>query len=464
MIMRRRLRPLSRAIRRLFFFLRPFSPKSLFGRALLILLIPLVLIQIIVGAVFVERLFGDVTDQMSATTAPLLRELALSPSGEAPPLAKALNILRIDPPQPLPNPRFGRSEWEDVSARYVFRALERHVPELLAVDLSAARGRVHLWLDAPGAPTGIIQFDLPRAMLSANNPHQLLVLMIFASLMLGAVAVVFLRNQLRPIRQLARAAEGFGRGAHLPVHPRGAREVRAAMHAFLEMRARIERHIEQRSLMLSGVGHDLKTPLTRIKLALSLLDLGPEQEEVMRDIDQMARMLDEYLDFARGDALEAPEEMSLEALIRRFRLRFGGREIELRIDEGIDGNARLLLRSLALERAIDNLLSNATRHGARQMLSLSQRGGMLEIAVDDDGPGIAEADRARALRPFVRLEEARSLSKDSGVGLGLSIAADIAKAHGGVLILEDSPLFSGLRARISIPLQRMTTTAHGAII
>jgi two-component system, OmpR family, osmolarity sensor histidine kinase EnvZ len=298
-------------------------------------------------------------------------------------------------------------------------------------------------------PKGPVRVEFERSRVVARNPHQLLVLMVVASLFLTLISFLFLKNQIRPIRQLAEAAQDFGRGRSTSYRPSGATEVRLAGSAFLDMRHRIERHIEQRTLMLSGVSHDLRTPLTRLKLGLSMLDEDPEVAAMKRDVDEMERMLDAFLDFARTNALDDPAVVDAAAFARDAvadAARGGGEAVLA----GVEGGGRVSLRPLAVRRALDNLIGNALRYGTRAEVSVSVMERAVRFTVEDDGPGIPAGQRELALRPFQRLDAARNQNRGSGVGLGLAIAADIARQHGGVLRLGESARLGGLRADLVI--------------
>jgi two-component system osmolarity sensor histidine kinase EnvZ len=274
--------------------------------------------------------------------------------------------------------------------------------------------------------------------------------MMGSALILLSIAILFLRNQVRPIERLARAAESFGKGRSVPdFKPYGATEVRRAAQAFLTMRERIDRHVSQRTEMLAGVSHDIKTPLTRMKLALAMMS-GKEVAELKGDIAEMERMLDEYLAFARGEGGEASETADLGELVRdavaaAARTR-PGREVP------VVGPEHLLLsvKRAALRRCLTNLVDNALKHGKRVVVNLARDQRFAEIAVEDDGPGIPESRRDEAFRPFTRLDEGRNL-QTGGSGLGLSIARDIARAHGGDIVLGKSAL-GGLKATIRLPV------------
>jgi len=257
------------------------------------------------------------------------------------------------------------------------------------------------------------------------------------------IAYIFLRNQLRPITKLAKAAEDFGKGRPVSYRPRGALEVRAAGRAFLDMRARIDRQIEQRTLMLSGVSHDLRTPLTRLRLGLSLLPEDAEVAALQKDVAEMERMVDEFLSFVRGDAMEGSSPTDVVALIEGVLARSGA-GVHL---AGVSGGAEpVQMRPQAVARAVENLVSNARRFADRVEVRLDYQDRSLRIIVEDNGPGIPEAQREEALRPFTRLDVSRDPNRGGGVGLGLSIASDIALSHGGALRLSKSERLGGLRA------------------
>ncbi len=440
--------------------LRPKAvlPRNLFGRALLILLVPIVLLQLIVGLVFFQRHYQRVTEQMTRSVA---RELiygterldaapdAATAAGALAEIGRPLGLsFRLDASQALaPGAKLGPL---DFTGRTVVATLADEIDRPLGIDLLGDSRTVGIRI-----PTGkgVLAVEVPRTRLSVSNPHQLLVLMLISSIVLGAIAVAFLRNQVRPIRQLAEAAEAFGKGRSLPFRPAGAEEVRRAAGAFLSMRARIERQIEQRTTMLSGVSHDLRTPLTRMKLTLALMDDSEETAGLRQDIDQMERMLSEFLAFARGDGLEesAPTDPFLlaERLVEDSQR--SGREVDLReIDESPQDRV-VELRPVAVQRAVENLIGNAARHGSRVALTVRLTTRALEFVVEDDGPGIPAEDRARAVAPFSRLDAARNLDAGSGVGLGLAIALDIARSHGGSLELGASGSLGGLRATLRLP-------------
>lgn len=427
-------------------WLKRFMPRGLYGRAAMILIVPIVTLQLVVSIAFLQRHFEDVTGQLTyglGVELQLLREeLAEGGLAEAAGVAESLGIELTEGAGPdWVGDEVVRRRWYDLSGRVVVDVLLFMVPEISWIDLAEDDKQVQLGLTVAGES---VEMTLTRRRVSASNPHQLLVLMIFTGILMTTVAFLFLRNQVRPIRRLARAAEAFGKGRVLDYSPRGALEVRAAGRAFLDMRARIERQIEQRTMMLSGVSHDLRTPLTRMKLGLTMLEQGPDTDALIRDVEEMEALLTAFLDFARSDALDDPEEVDVLALARQVAEdagRMGGR-VELVLPDAVPLSA---LRPGAVRRALSNLLTNALRYGSRARLSLTVMDRSLRFTVEDDGPGIAPGDRDRAVRPFARLDEARNQNRGGGVGLGLAIANDVARSHGGNMRLSDSADLGGLR-------------------
>ena len=413
-------------------FLKPFAPRTLYGRAAAILLLPMLTLQLAVAAVFVQRHFEDVTAQMTNNllleVELVLRALERQPFGEVQQgVAEELKIeLRSWDGMPSGN----RMVFYDISGRTIVPLMRSRLDGLLEIDLSD----LDFVLLGLMSPKGLVQLKLERDRVSASNPHQVLVLMVFTGIFMTLIAYVFLRNQLRPIKRLSVASAAFGRGQRVELTPSGALEVRAAGQAFLDMRDRIERQIEQRTMMLSGVSHDLRTPITRLQLALELME-GPEVEDLKKDVAAMQMMVDSFLNYARDLAADPVEDVDLVALCAQLAARMtppAGFELV--------GAPRLCaLRPVPIGRAIENLLVNAGRYGSQIILALHFEETGLRISVHDDGPGIPEAQRAAAAKPFVRLEAARGQNQGGGVGLGLAIAADVARSHGGQLVLGAVP-------------------------
>lgn len=434
--------------------LKPILPRSLFGRAALILIAPIVAIQLVVSLNFVQRHYEGVTRQLTEGTVIGLRHLIMetdrmpdlvAAQGRLAALAADLAFRAELPARESPPAQDLRSGW-DWSGRVVIKELRKALPQVRVVDLVTADGEAKIWLEGRH---GLVWLLLDRRRVSATNPHQLLVLMVGVSVLITLISSVFLRQELRPITKLARAAEAFGKGQSLAYRPKGATEVRAAGNAFLDMRHRIERQIEQRTLLLSGVSHDLRTPLTRLKLGLAFLPEDAEQAAMLQDVAQMERLVEEFLSFARGDAMEPSEVADPVALVRRVvenAVRSGQAVAMGRIEGGVD----VRMRSQAIERALENLIGNAVRHGTRAEVGLVIGDRLARFLVEDDGPGIPKELRAQALAPFARLDAARDPNRGGGVGLGLSIAADVARSHGGDLRLGQSTSLGGLRAEFYI--------------
>ncbi|HLS18881.1 MAG TPA: ATP-binding protein [Paracoccaceae bacterium] len=431
-------------------------PRGLFGRALLILVLPIVLLQLVVALVFVQRHYDSVTEQMAGA---IQRELqyAVEAVEDAPNVDAARRTLRrmsgplgfellLQPEAELEH----RSELQllDRTGREISKTLRR-VGRPIQLDLVSYEKHVDA---AIATEKGVVRALIPRRRLSPANPHLLFVWMAASAVLLTTIAILFLRNQVRPIRELAKVATAFGHGRSLRFRPSGADEVRRAGAAFLDMRARIERHVEQRTQMLSGVSHDLRTPLTRMKLALAVMDETPETEEIARDIDEMVHMLDGFLAFARGEdgepsapasPVELAEEVASDA-------RHNGVPIEVFTEIETPDSGLVEMRRGAMKRGLSNLVENAAIHGDHVFISVRLTRKMLEFTVEDDGPGIPPEMREEVLRPFVRLDEARNQDLP-GTGLGLSIALDVARSHGGALSLDESPQLGGLRAILRIP-------------
>lgn len=443
-----------------FEWLKSVMPRGLYGRAALIMFLPVVVVTVVVTLLFLQRHFEDVTRQMSEG---MSREILLVDElvYEAPDpqtaqkmvwdVASALGIeVRFDPPVAAKEGRI----YYDFSGRVVTETIRDLVPAVQVVDLHDLRDVV-LVLDGPHGP---YEQRFSRKRVSASNPHQLLVVLIGTSLLMTVIATIFLRNQMRPIRRLARVAEAYGRGRVLPYRPSGATEVRQAGTAFMDMRNRLERQNEQRGLMLSGISHDLRTPLTRLRLGLSMLspDYAPDSEEIdglVSDVTAMGQMVDAFLAHARSTALERRPTLNnahdfLQQIIADAQR--GG----LPVTTGqiqVDPQAKVTFRADSLRRAIENLIGNGVRYGTRVQVDAALGPGYFRISIEDDGPGIPAERREEATRPFTRLDPSRNQNMGQSMGLGLSIATDIARAHGGQLRLGDSEHLGGLRADIVLP-------------
>ena len=429
-------------------WLKPYVPRSLYWRATLILLLPVITLLLVVSIVFIQRHFEGVTQQMTETVS---REIvAVLGDGTRPPealinqpIARTLEIdLSVMRKEDIPETDF--RQWFDFSGVVVIREFKKKFPNLQVLELTDD-SQVHLYFLRDGQG---IRLAFDRRRVSARQPHQLLVNMVFFGVLMTVISYIYLRKQLRPITRLARAAEAFGRGRHVPYRPTGAAEVRAAGGAFLDMRARIERQIEQRTLMLSGVSHDLRTPLTRLRLGLAMLE-EDEAEPMLRDVDDMQRLLDGFLAFARGAQEGEAEPVDPIALVRKIVEDAQRSQVNVTLTE-TSGEGEISLRTSSIRRAVENLINNAVRYGSRAEVSVVLTDKSLRIRVEDDGPGIGAESRDEAVKPFTRLEPARNQNRGTGVGLGLSIVLDVARAHGGTLRLGQSDHLGGLQADIVI--------------
>ncbi|WP_084864017.1 ATP-binding protein [Salibaculum halophilum] len=437
----------------MFQWLKRYLPRGLYGRAALILILPVITLQLAVSISFVQRYFEDVTEQMTRSV--LLDLTYVTDRVNAAPDAPAARAAIADTADALalkvtlpdrPVPQADSRRWYDFSGLVLRRVLRDGLvglgPILLPDD-----DRVRLWIETAHGPMSV-GFDRQRV--SASNPHQLLVLTVLLGLLMTVIAYIYLRNQLRPIERLANASAEYGRGRVVPYSPTGATEVRAAGHAFLDMRARLERQTQARTLMLSGISHDLRTPLTRLKLGLDMLD--PEEvAPLARDVADMERLLEAFLDYARGAAEDERAPVDPVALARKVIA--DAARMGQAVEQGamVGEGASVQLRPMALRRALENLIGNALRFGDRARLGVQVSPRAVRFSLEDDGPGIPPGARDDAVRPFTRLDPSRNQDEGPGVGLGLAIVADIARSHGGTLRLADSEDLGGLRVDIVLP-------------
>ena len=422
------------------------------------ILFPVVVLQLVVGAVFIQRHFARVTTQMTASVgleliyaADLVEEMDSVDGAKAvlSSLERPFNIrLELQADQTIaPEVRY---YFYDISGRAMIESLRHNIKRDIAIDLTQSNWAVEVLIQTS---RGVLKARIPRSRVSASNPHQLLVLMIFTAIVLTVISALFLRNQVRPIIRLAEASEAFGKGRVEEFHPSGATEVRRAGISFLAMRTRLERQIEQRTQMLSSVSHDLRTPLTRLKLSLAMMEGGEETSHMQQDVEDMEQMLDLFLSFARGDSLEVSKLVDPQKLIGKVVVdcQRSGREVGFDFNNQTPQSSKMKLRAGAVSRAITNLLSNALRYGSRVSLVAKLSEKNLTVVVEDDGPGIAQLDRENALKPFVRLDQSRNQDNAGGVGLGLAIVADVARSHGGTVQLSSSRKLGGLKVTFTIP-------------
>jgi two-component system, OmpR family, osmolarity sensor histidine kinase EnvZ len=431
-------------------------PKGLYKRSLLIVIVPMVLLQSAVTLAFMQHHWDLVTRRLSEAVARDVGALTdlyqrLPPGQDDASLANlASERFRMDasllPAGPLP-PVMPRSFYGalDPLTRTLPKEIRKEVTEPFWIDTVGRSGLMEIRVDLGGR---VLRLVTRRALAYEANAHIFVLWMLGAMIVLLTVAIIFLRNQIRPILRLARAAEDFGKGRDLDFSPHGAREVRQAGHAFIEMKRRVERATEQRTAMLNGVSHDLRTMLTRFKLSLALLDNSADGEFLQKDVDEMGQMLEGYLAFARGDTGEATAQVNIASMLEDLREASERHGASLGVETR--GNLDIRIRPMAMKRCLGNLVANAQRHADNVRVSAALEAQFLSIVVDDDGAGIDPAFREDVFRPFYRLDEARN-QDEGGSGLGLAIARDIARSHGGDIILTESPM-GGLRAAVRIPV------------
>ena len=429
-------------------------PTSLWGRSLLIIVLPVLIMQAAVTWAFFDAHWQTVNARLSEGLAgdiawatesyadnPTAENLAVI--AERAERSMQLSIM-LRPGQTLPQER--RRGPIGVVDRTLETALASRLDQPFWFDTTRYPAYVDIQVQQP---EGVLRIIAPRDRAVATQAHIFVLWLAVATVLLLAVAILFIRNQVRSIERLADAADAFGRGVDHPrFKPHGAREVRQAAVAFNAMRDRIQRYIDQRTALLASVSHDLRTPLTRLRLELALAPPFKRAEAMQSDLDEMEHMIDEYLAFARGEAGEATQTAEVSALLAAAAEDAGraGAEVELAAPEDV----YVSVRPLAFKRALSNLVGNAVAHGDRVRLSArALPSGGVEMVVEDDGPGIPEEMHEEAFRPFSRLDPARNQNR-KGVGLGLAIARDVARGHGGDITLDRSDM-GGLKAVIRLP-------------
>ncbi len=431
---------------------KSLMPKGLWARALLIIIVPMVVLQSVVAFVFMERHWNSVTQRLSSA---VVRDIAALIEVYSTVKADQAQIRKIAQDQlGLTVDFLPTTEFPAVGPKPFFSLLDYSLSEEIS-----RRIRRPFWIDTVGRSAlveirirlddTVLRVFARRSAAYASNSEIFLFWMVGTSTILLIVAVLFLRNQIRPILRLADAAESFGKGREVPnFRPRGALEVRRAAIAFIEMKTRIERAMEQRTAMLAGVSHDLRTILTRFKLELALLEESPEIEAMKKDVDEMARMLEAYLAFARGDSGEQSAPTDMADFLDE--LKAEGDRNGHRTTVAFHGQPVVTVRPAAFKRCLANLVSNAARHAPSMSITGHRDHRWLTVTVDDDGPGIPMHMREEVFKPFLRLDDARN-QDEGGTGLGLAIARDIARSHGGDITLSDSPM-GGLRATVRVPV------------
>lgn len=441
--------------------LKKFLPRTIFGRSLLILIMPVLLLQAITTYIFFDNHWAKMTGRLAFAVAgeiSIMAEVLEGPEGPAQLdglsryAAQHLDLLisytkgdHIEGNVITMND-VGWRRWVMAEALSKELAAKVRRPFVLNVEGEEKWVDVRVQLDE-----GVLLVSLPQRRLFSSSSYIVILWMIGSSIILLSIAILFMRNQLRPMRRLAVVAERFGRGLDVPTSfkPEGAREVRQAAQAFLDMHERVKRQITQRAAMLAGVSHDLRTPLTRMRLQVAMLPEGPDAEALKQDIVDMELMINAYLDFAKGESGEQPVRTDLRQMLERVAagMKRQGADVQLEMERELS----LQLRPVAFERGLTNIVTNARKYAPHIWISARHidDGAHVEILVDDDGPGIPEALREEVFKPFMRVDPSRNAAT-GGVGLGLPIAREVVHAHGGQIWLEESPR-GGVRAVIHLP-------------
>ena len=433
---------------------RRFLPRSLLGRAMLIIVTPLILMQVISTWVFFDRHYHTITKRLA--------------QGLAGDVAVVISLLS-DNPTKLQQRRIfqlarstmqielsltegagllvpERPKFRGIVETRLDEALQERLRQDFVIDARSINDRVEILV---ALPSGVLRVLVSEERLFSSTTYIFIYWTIGSSVLLFGIAIIFMRNQVKPIRRLAHAAESFGKGQEVrDFKPEGATEVRQAAAAFINMRDRIKRQIQQRTEMLAGVSHDLRTPLTRMKLQLEMIKDNPDAKHLQSDVSEMEHMVEGYLAFARGEGQETPAPTDLGALLRDVteQMTRDGRPLDLHVEQDIT----LPLRREGMRRCLTNLIANAQRHGEHIAVRAGRRKNLVEVTVDDDGPGIPPEHYEDVFKPFFRLDQSRNPAT-GGVGLGLPIARDVARSHGGDVTLEKAP-GGGLRARIWLPV------------
>ena len=422
-------------------------PKGLYSRSLLIIIVPVVVLQGILTFVFLDRHWQLVTRKLSSAVASEIATFVdVAPSlglNKVVELSKKFYDAEVNY---IPNQKLVNNLPKPINL--VENTLSKELSKIMTdnfwVDAHTYEKRVIVQIEKEG---GIYEFTIPRRNVYATNSHIFLVWMVISSLLLVSVAVIFMRQQIKPIEKLSKAAQQFGLGKKMEnFKPSGATEVRRAAEAYLKMQERIERFIEQRTLMLAGVSHDLRTPLTRLKLQLEMLSDDKTNIELLSDVNEMQKMLENYLDFAEDVTREKAIKTDLKQMIKEI---INSESIENKVIEFNVKNDKPIFfecRAIAMKRCITNLLNNACSYGDDIRVALEKKKDVIDISIEDNGPGIDKTDYDKAIKPFIRLDSSRN-QNIPGSGLGLSISQDITSNHGGKLIMSRSNL-GGLKVQL----------------
>ena len=441
---------------RLNMLLEAYAPADLYRRALVIMITPVVLLQVLLSGVLVSRYLDNVANVLarsladeSALLVQLYDQSDKSPAAIERIRGYAQNTLHmsftVEQDTVLPVPK--AAPVLAITDRRINAFLSQSLTKPFVVDSRDANGNVAIHVQAE--PSHILVFAVAANRAQAEGTPLLLLFMALSTLAFMAIAVVFMRNQIKPILDLTAAAQEFGKGRDVgSFTPSGATEVRVAGEAFIDMKRRIARHVEQRTTLLAGVSHDLRTILTRFKLELAVLGSTTRTKALHADVNEMQHMLEDYMAFVRGDGGEQASLVDVQDIVGSVveSLDKSRNKVSLNTLPDMD----IMLKPNAFRRLLGNAVVNAMRFGTLVAVSGKLVDDRLLIYIDDNGPGIPAQMREEAFKPFTRLDEARNLDH-SGSGLGLAIAQDIVQAHGGDIALEDSPL-GGLRVSIKLPV------------
>jgi len=430
--------------------IKKILPKGLFYRSLIIVITPIILLQIIITTVFFDSLWIKVNKGMTKSLVGEIKTLLDVYQGDQSNKKEIIELynenfdfaVRIKDGEFFPEKK--QERWYSPMDRSLRRELKPVFGTSYWFDTTTYKEFVDLRIKYE---TGVVQILFPKNKIVPSSARIFALWITLPGLLLIIISIIFLKNQTRPIVNLAKAAEKFGKGEFIEqFRPSGAKEIRLAAYEFEKMRKRITLHLNQRSEMLSGISHDLRTPLTRLKLQLALLKQQDLATKMSDDIEEMERMLNEYLEFSRHQKSEETEIISLNHLIEEIITKYDGKNIKVNLEE----NLKINIRVNAIKRCLINLIDNGLSYGKKVEIFVKKTVNNVLIFVDDDGPGIPEKEYQNVMKPFYRIDKSRGQNK-SGVGLGLSIANDIIRSHGGNISLEKSSL-SGLRVKISLPL------------
>lgn len=447
-------------------WLKRFMPQTLLGRSLLILITPVFLIQVVATVIFFDRHWHKMTSRLAFAVAGEISMIVATLEGQE------NNIEYLEHQITASEKHFdflitydaqkntSLKEHSDALTDQ-FKGWEHMVKERLTNELSLKLDRPfdvnvdfqEKWIEVRvQMQDGVLNVTLPQRRLFSSTSYIFLIWVFCASTILLIIAILFMRNQVRPIRRLAIAAERFGKGRDVKnFKVEGAREVRQAGQAFLDMKKRIQRQISQRTEMLASVSHDLRTPLTRLKLQVAMMGNSADIYDMKKDLDDMEHMLEGYLNFVRGEGQEKTSAIDMTALLKDIVMASKRQGNKVSFSTGREDSPSLIsLRPMAFKRCINNILTNASKYAQNIWVDLQADKDALIVKIEDDGPGISEDEYSEVFRPFYRVDSSRNVNT-GGVGLGLPIAMDIVNSHGGRIWLEKSK-HGGLAVLIRMPL------------